>query len=95
MKQPAIDLHIGELILIDSSGRRPYAQRQRIAAAAEQELVRLLAERGLPPVLAQGGHVPRISVDNIHIASGARVSAIGAQIAQAVYGHLAGGDRQG
>jgi hypothetical protein len=39
-----IELHIEELILHGL----PYDQRRRVAAAIEQELTRLLAERGAP-----------------------------------------------
>lgn len=86
LNRPAIDLHIDELILRDM----PYAQRQRIVAVIEQELTRLLSERGLPPSLAQGGFVPRIKLDDIPIAAGAKPATIGNHIAQNIYSNLAG-----
>ncbi|HVB59569.1 MAG TPA: hypothetical protein VNE61_00120 [Ktedonobacteraceae bacterium] len=87
LNRPAIDLHIDELILRDV----PYAQRQRIAAAIEQELTRLLTERGVPPSLARGGFVPRIKLDDIQTAAGAKPAAIGNHIAQNIYSNLAVG----
>jgi hypothetical protein len=86
LNRPAIDLHIDELILRGV----PYAQRQRITAATEQELTRLLAERGLPPSLARGGFVPRIKLDDIPMTAGAKPAVIGNHIAQNIYSNLAG-----
>jgi hypothetical protein len=85
LNQSAIDLHIDELILRGL----PYAQRQRIAAAIEQELTRLLTERGIPPSLARGGFVPRIMLDGLSIPTGAKPAVIGSQIAQNIYSNLA------
>lgn len=78
-----IDLHIGELILRDV----PYALRHHVAAAIERELTRLLSEQ--PPSLAQGAHIPQIDIGNVQFAPDARPDAIGAQIAQHIYGSLA------
>lgn len=89
LNRPTIDLHIDELILRDV----PYAQRRRIAAAIEQELTRLLTERGAPPSLARGGFVPYLKLDDIQVAAGAKPAMIGNQIAQHIYGNLAGGQR--
>jgi hypothetical protein len=85
LNQSAIDLHIDELILRGL----PYAQRQRIAAAIEQELTRLLTERGVPSSLASGGFVPRIMLDGFSIPTDAKPAAIGSQIARDIYGNLA------
>ncbi len=82
--RPAIELHIGELILHGL----PYAQRHRIAEALEQELARLLGERGLPPSLAQGGIIPQMNIGDLRLAKGARPGAIGVQIARQVYSSL-------
>ncbi len=79
-----IDLHIGELILRDV----PYALRHRIAAAVEQELVRLLSAQNLPPVLTQGGHIPQIDISTLQLAPDAKPDAIGMHIAQSVYENL-------
>jgi hypothetical protein len=79
-----IDLHIEELVL---EGFRP-TDRHRIGAAVESELARLLAERGLPPGLAQGADLPRLDVGSFTAKPGARPEAMGAQVAGAVYGGL-------
>ena len=84
MNQPKIDLHIEELILRDV----PYALRHRIAAAVKQEIARLLSEQNLPPSVIQGGHIPQIDIGTMQIAPNAKPDAIGAQIAQSVYGNL-------
>ncbi|HTK06005.1 MAG TPA: hypothetical protein VL485_02460 [Ktedonobacteraceae bacterium] len=84
-----IDLHIEELILRNL----PYEQRHRIAAAVEQELQRLLTERGLPPTLAQGGTIPLLRIDPLTIAADARPGAIGAHIAENMYALLADTNR--
>jgi hypothetical protein len=89
MKRSRIELDIGELIL-RSLPALPGAQRASVAAAIERELQRLLAERGLPSSLARGGYVPHIGIDNLQVAADATPDAIGAQIAQSMYGSLSG-----
>jgi hypothetical protein len=86
LNRSTIDLQIDELILRGL----PYTQRKRIAAAIEQELTLLLAEQGLPLSLARGGYVPRIDLDDIQVAAGAKPAAIGNQIARNIYSNLAG-----
>jgi hypothetical protein len=81
--QQSIDLHIDELAL---HGFEP-ADRELIAAAVERALLRLLTERGLPPRLAQGG-VAQIDGGSFEVAPGSGAEAIGAQVAQAIYGGL-------
>ncbi len=87
MKRRAIDLRINELLLRDL----PHRQRAHIAAAAEQELMRLLNEHGLPPSLARGGHISHIAIDAGEIATDAKPDAIGNQIAQQLYGQFGKG----
>jgi hypothetical protein len=84
MKQPKIELQIGELILHGI----PAALRRDVAAAIEQELTRLLSERGLPPELAQGGSIPHVGVDDMRLAAGAKAGDVGKQIAQGMYSNL-------
>jgi hypothetical protein len=79
-----IDLHIEELVL---EGFRP-ADRHRIGAAVERELARLLAERGLPPGLAQGADLPRLDGGSFEAKPGARPETVGRQVAGAVYGGM-------
>ncbi len=81
-----VELHIGELVLREL----PCGQRDRVAAAVEAELKRLLDEGGLPPSLAAGGTVPQVRVDDLRLETGARPSAVGTQIAGSIYRSLAG-----
>ncbi|HET8839883.1 MAG TPA: hypothetical protein VFN35_00390, partial [Ktedonobacteraceae bacterium] len=66
----------------------PSAQRYQIAAAIERELARLLSKQGLPQSLERGGSIPAIDIGSIHIEVDTKADAIGAQIAQSVYGKL-------
>lgn len=79
-----INLHIDHLILHGF----PPGDRARLGRAVEQELARLLAEGGLPPVLAKGGTLARLDGGQFSIAAGAPVDQIGAQIAQVLYRSL-------
>jgi hypothetical protein len=81
-----VELQIDELILHGL----PSWQRDRIAAAVEAELQRLLDEGGLPPPLAGGGTLPQVQVDGLQLEAGAQSGAVGAQIAGSIYGRLAG-----
>lgn len=80
-----VELHVEELLL---HGFSP-ADRARVGAAVERELARLLAERGLPPGLAQGGEFPDLQGGSFRAAAGAPPEAVGAQVARAIYGGLA------
>lgn len=84
MKLQRIELSIDELLLRDL----PYADREQIAAALEQELERLLREQGLPESFTAGETIPEISVDDLYVANRAEPESIGAQIAQTVYSSL-------
>jgi len=81
-----VELQIDELILHGL----PSGQRDRIAAAVEAELQRLVDEGGLPPSLAAGGRLPQMQVDDLQVAAGAKPGAVGAQIAASIYNNLAG-----
>ena len=82
MKPGNIELHIEELVLNGFEA----GDRYRIGAAVEAELARLLAERGVPPSLAQSGDVAHLDGGTFDVAPGSRGEAIGAQVAQALYG---------
>ena len=84
--RPAIELRIEELVL---HGFAP-GDRHRVGAAVERELARLLAERGLPPGLVRGADLSRLDGGSFAVAPGAGAEAIGARVARAVYGRLAG-----
>lgn len=77
-----VELHIEELVL---HGFSP-SDRYRIAAAVERELSRLLAEQGTPPTLARGGDIGHLDGGSFGAKPGAGPEAIGARVAQAVYG---------
>ena len=77
-----IELHIEELVLSGFA----HGDRYRIAEGVEQELSRLLADRGVPQSLAQDGEIASVDGGSIEVAQGSRAEAIGAQVAQAVYG---------
>ncbi len=87
--KPNIELHIDELILRGV----PYAQRRRVVAAIEVELMRLLGEQGLPETLTHGGALPQIKLDEIGMTNEAKPQAIGTQIARQVYDNLTGNQR--
>ena len=80
----SIELHIEELVL---HGLSP-GDRYRIADAVERELSRLFAEPGLLSSMADGDEIPRLDGGSFAAGRGAKPAAIGAQIAQAVYGGL-------
>ena len=81
---PAVELHIGELVL---HGFAP-AGRYTIADAVERELARLFAERGVPLGLAPGGEIDRLDGGQLQLAPGSDGQAIGLGVAQAVYRSL-------
>jgi hypothetical protein len=78
----SIELHIEELVL---HGFAP-GDRYRIAGAVECELARLFTEQGVPPSLDQKAEVAQLDAGAFEMAPGARVEAVGAQVAHQVYG---------
>lgn len=82
----AIEVHIETLVLHGF----PPEQRHAIAAAVEAALAALVAERGVPPAWTGGGETPLLDGGQFEVAPAARPEAIGAQVAQAVYGGLVG-----
>ena len=87
MKPSGVELEIEELAL---DGFAP-GDRHRIAAAVERELARLFVERGVPPSLGRAGWVDRVDGGTFEAKPRAKPETTGAQIAQAIYGGLAGG----
>jgi len=79
-----IDLQIDELVLDGITVQDHEGLRTAIAA----ELARLLAERGVPPVLSRAGDVPALNGDPVTIQPGVSTGSLGGQIALAVYGGL-------
>ena len=80
----AVELHIEELVL---HGFAP-GDRLRIARAVERELAQLLAGRGAPEWLAQGGEIAQLDGGEFTVRQDSRPEQIGAQVAQAVVGGL-------
>jgi hypothetical protein len=76
-----VELRVEELIL---QGFAP-ASREQIAAAVERELARLLAERGVPRPLDQGGDIAQVDGGSFTMTRDGRPEAIGAELAQAIY----------
>ena len=84
MKPVNIELHIEELVLhgFDRS------LRYNIGDAVECELLRLLTVEGINPTHAANLESERLDAGAFHIADNSKPEAIGAQVAQAVYGEL-------
>jgi hypothetical protein len=84
MRPANVELHIEELVL---HGFAP-GDRYRIGEAVERELQRLFAEQGAPPSLAQGGERDYVDGGAFEAPRDARAGAIGARVAQNLYGGL-------
>jgi hypothetical protein len=83
MSSPNVELHIEELVL-DGFAR---GQRYEIAEAIGRELERLFAER-LPQSLTAGAAVDRLDAGALEVKPLARPEAVGAGIAQQIYGGM-------
>ena len=81
MKPKNIELNIDELVL---HGFAP-GDRYRIGEAVEQELTRLLADKGVPQSLERGGEIGHVDGGAFEVAQGSRAQVVGAQVAKAVY----------
>jgi hypothetical protein len=81
MSQANVKLQIEELLLDGI----PYAQRQRVAAALERALQRLIAEQGLPGDAASRA---LSSIGPIEVSPHARAETVGQQAAQSIYRQL-------
>jgi hypothetical protein len=81
MKPKNIELNIEELVLYGFSP----SDRHRIGEAVEQELTRLLADRGVPESLERGREIANMDGGAFEIAQGSRADVVGAQVAKAVY----------
>ena len=79
-----IELNIEELVL---HGFAP-GDRYSIGEAVEQELVRMLADQGVPQSLAGGGEIASVDGGAFEVMQGSRAQVVGAQVAKAVYGGL-------
>lgn len=81
MKPRVVRLHIRQLVL---EGFEP-ADRRHIGIAVETELARILREESLPRSVSASGTIRRIDAGTFKVVNR---SAVGTQIARAVYGGL-------
>lgn len=79
-----IELHIEELVLEGFSR----SEGQRVGAAVERELARLLAERGLPQGLGRGGEIARMDGGKFEMRQGEIAEKVGGRVAGVVYGGM-------
>jgi len=79
--EPSIELHVEELVL---HGFAP-SDRYVIGDAVEREMARLLIEQRIPSSLRSENATDEITGATFNAAYNAKPSAIGRQIAQAVY----------
>jgi hypothetical protein len=79
-----VEVHIDELVLhgFDVADRFP------ICDALEQELTRLLAERGALSHLSGPMEIERMNGGSFKVAPGGRAAGVGADVARAVHGAL-------
>jgi hypothetical protein len=77
----AVDLHIEELVLHGFAAR----DRQRIAAAVETELARLLSAEGKRGAFAKPVGLERLNAGVFEMKAGAKPQEAGTQIARAVF----------
>ncbi len=81
--QPAIQLHIEELVLHGF----PAGERHRIASAMEQELSRLVTAQGLVGV-SRSVELERVQGGVMRVVAGQKPAATGVQIARSVFRNL-------
>jgi hypothetical protein len=89
-KYSAIELDIEELVLDGF----PASHRHFIRAAVERELTRLFAERGVPPTWNSDQAIPRLQGGSIALRPGTPPSAVGRQIAGALYQSMGAGEER-
>jgi len=82
--RPSIQLHIEELVL---HGFSPH-DRHHIADAVQNELTRLLADRGLPQAHAPGAGLDRADAGGFHVSREDGIARIGEQVAACLYRSL-------
>ncbi|OUC11748.1 MAG: hypothetical protein B0A82_26530 [Alkalinema sp. CACIAM 70d] len=86
MQPNQINIHINQLVLHGF----PPGNRDRMYAAIQQELTRLLTEQGIPPTLMQGAKADQIDGGSFNMTVGAKTEGIGTEIARSIYGGLGG-----
>ena len=83
-RRATVELHIDELVLHGFAAR----DRDRIAAALERELSRLIAQGDLSHLPASSVQLDRVDAGSFHLEPAARPSHIGQTVAQRVYRQL-------
>jgi hypothetical protein len=79
-----VEIQIEELVL---RGFAP-GDRYRIGEAVEQELARLITERGIAGMAGCSVSIERLDAGAFPVAAGARAQRVGMQVAQKVYSQL-------
>jgi hypothetical protein len=80
-----IKLHIEELVLRGIDVKH----RARVAQSVQDELVRLLTDRGLSPALSQGVAIRQARAPGFQLAAGGGDEKLAGQVAQSIHGALA------
>jgi len=81
-----VNLNIERLVL-EGFQLRP-GEHLLVRAAVEQELSRLLSERGVSPQLLRGGALPRLDAGDVRLSGGETPRQVGTQIARSLYGGI-------
>lgn len=81
-----VNLNIERLVL-EGFQLRP-GEHVLVGAAVEQELTRLLSERGVSTQLLSGCAVPRLNAGDMRLTGGESPRQIGTQIARSLYGGI-------
>lgn len=84
IRPSSVTIHIEELVL---HGFAPH-DRGRIAVAVEQELTRLLSEKGIPRLLKKSLTVDRLASGSFHAKGQVKPQTTGMRIAETVYESL-------
>lgn len=81
-----VELYIEELVLHGFQ----LGGHHLIGAAAERELSRLFAERGVPPSLVQGGDATHLDAGAFKMNPSLGAEAVGVRVARSLYEGMAG-----
>ena len=85
-KYKSVEIFIDELVLHGFS----QGERYNISSAIEQELARLINDRGIPASFISGGDVTALNAGSIKMAKGDKAISKGSKIAGSVYTALSG-----
>ncbi len=85
----ALELHVEELVLHGF----PASDRFRVGDAVERELLRLIAEQGLPGLIRNPVSMERLDGGRFKVAEKSTAQVVGTQLAQQVYQQLSPGQK--